>query len=52
MVEIVNQYAPGMVDNPAASMVKGMSVASALGMAGSFLPAETIATVRERLEAL
>lgn len=52
VVEIVDQYAPGMANNPAANVYKGVTVDSALGMAGRFVPAETIDAVRSRIESL
>lgn len=49
---IMEKHAPGVTSNPMIGMVRGMSAAQAIGMAGAMIGAEQVEAIKADIEAL
>lgn len=49
---VIDEVVPELPEHPMLGFVKGMPVNQLLQLAGAQIPADTVATLRERIEAL
>ncbi len=49
---IMEKHAPGVTSNPMIGMVRGMSAAQAIGMAGAMIGADKIEAIKADIDAL
>ena len=52
VVAIFEKHSPGITSNPMIGMVKPMSVAQAMGMAGAIMGADTVEAIKSEVDAL
>lgn len=49
---IMEKHAPGVTSNPMIGMVRGMSAAQAMGMAGAMIGADKVEAIKAEISAL
>ncbi|GAA1774632.1 MAG TPA: hypothetical protein PKH97_04710 [Tetrasphaera sp.] len=49
---IMEKHAPGVTSNPMIGMVRGMSAAQAMGMAGAMIGADKVEAIKAEIDAL
>ena len=52
VVAIMEKHAPGVTSNPMIGMVRGMSAAQAIGMAGAMIGADKVEAIKADIDAL